>query len=458
MKTDRVDVAVIGAGFAGLSAAVKLAASGLRVEVFEQGPRLGGRASAFTDKATGERVDNGQHVLFGCYRETYAFLRTIGASQLAPLQSRLQLPMVGASGRIVELRCPALPPPWHLLAGLLRWSALPIRDRFAALRVGDVIRRARRDGVDRVVAAIPADQTVDGWLDTLGQPRAIREWLWHPLALAALNQAANTAAAAPFVHVIAHLFGPSIDDSAVGLANVPLDEMYAEPAKHFLEARGSAVHLRAPATVTIAAGGGVAGVSTPAGFVTARCVISAVPWYAFGSIWEGEVPAAVVPAALAADAMASSPIVTVNLWFDGPVMDELFIGFVDAPIHWVFNKSAIVGEHLTHLAVVTSGANDQAGSTNEEVTRAAVEHLERVLPRVRTRTLQRAVVVREHRATFSLAPGGPVRPRPATGVDGLLLAGDWTDTGLPATIEGAVLSGHRAAALVADFLRTAGDD
>jgi len=458
VKPDGVDVAVIGAGFAGLSAAVQLAASGLRVAVFEQGPRLGGRASAFTDKATGERVDNGQHVLFGCYHETYAFLRTVGASHLAPLQARLQLPMADATGRIIELRCPNLPPPWHMLAGLLRWSALPWRDRIAALRVGDVIRRARRDGVDKVVAAIPAGQTVDGWLDTLGQPRAIRDWLWYPLTLAALNQSAATASAAPFVTVIAQLFGPSIDDSAVGLANVPLDEMYAEPATHFLEARGGAVHLRAPATVTIAAGGGVAGVSTPAGFVPARCVISAVPWHAFGSIWDGEVPAPVVPAVLAASAMASSPIVTVNLWFDGPVMDELFIGFVDAPIHWVFNKAAIVGESLTHLAVVTSGADDQAESTNDEVTRVTVEHLARVFPRVRARTLQRSIVVREHRATFSLAPGGPVRPGPTTGVDGLLLAGDWTDTGLPATIEGAVLSGHRAAALAADFLRTAGDN
>jgi squalene-associated FAD-dependent desaturase len=448
-----VDVAVIGAGFAGLSAAVRLAESGARVAVFEQGPRLGGRASAFTDKVSGERVDNGQHVLFGCYRETYAFLRSVGATHLAPLQPRLHLAMADATGRIVELRCPNLPPPWHLLAGLLRWSALPLRDRVAALRVGEVIRRARRDGVDKVVGAIPVGLTVDGWLDAMRQPRAIREWLWYPLTLAALNQSASTAAAAPFVNVVAQLFGPSIDDSAVGMANVPLDEMFAEPAQRFLEKRGSAVHLRSPATVTIAPDGGVAGVTTPEGFVSARCVISAVPWHAFGSIWQGDTPAALAPVALAASSMASSPIVTVNLWFDGPVMDELFVGFVDAPIHWVFNKAAIVGEHLTHVAVVTSGADDQADATNDEVTRITVEHLARVLPRVRGRRLQRSIVVREHRATFSLAPGGPVRPGPTTGVAGLVLAGDWTDTGLPATIEGAVLSGHRAAALAASSLR-----
>jgi uncharacterized protein with NAD-binding domain and iron-sulfur cluster len=130
-------------------------------------------------------------------------------------------------------------------------------------------------------------------------------------------------------------------------------------------------------------------------------------------------------------------------------MDHQFIGLVDAPIHWVFNKSAILREQATHLAVVTSGADALASADNDAVTRLTVSHLERVLPRLRGRTLLRSVVVREQRATFSLAPGGPARPAAATDVPGFWLAGDWTNTGLPATIEGAVVSGHRAADLVA---------
>lgn len=444
----RSDVIVIGAGFAGLSAAARLAAAGLKVVVVEQAPRLGGRASAFTDKSTGERVDNGQHVLFGCYRETYAFLRAIGAEQLAPLQARLHLPMADTSGRIVELRCPNVPAPWHLVAGLIGWRALPLADRIAALRVGQAIRRARRRGVSLAAADVPDDLTVTGWLDRTRQPKTVRDWLWHPLTLAALNQSPDTAAAAPFVRVIAQLFGPEPDDSAVGLASVPLDEMYAEPAVRFIEARGGAVHLRSPATLAIGPDGAVAGVRTPAGELAATRVISTVPWFAFGDLWGNAAPAAVRPVIDAASAMGSSPIVTVNLWLDGPVTSHTFVGLVDAPIHWAFDKAAIVGERASHVAVVTSGANDLAAMDNDEVARLAAEHLARALPAMRTRTVLRSVVVREHRATFSLAPGGPSRPGVDVGVPGFHMAGDWTDTGLPATIEGAVVSGHRAAARV----------
>ncbi len=446
-RPSQFDIVVIGAGFAGLSAAARLADRGLKVAVFEQAPRLGGRASAFTDKVTGERVDNGQHVLFGCYHDTYAFLRSIGAADLAPLQQRLELPMADSSGRILALRCPRLPPPWHLLAGLLGWRALSFSERLAALRVGRVIARARRIGVDAVVAAVRPDQTVDGWLDQLRQPRAVRDWLWHPLTLAALNQSADRAAAAPFVRVVAQLFGPAPEDSSVGLARVPLDDLYAEPARRFIESRGGIVRVKSPARVVLDADGAVAGVATPDGVVSSRGVIGAVAWHSFRGLWDGAVPPAVEAISQSASAMESSPIVTVNLWFDRPVMDQQFIGLVDAPIHWVFNKSAILGERASHLAVVTSGADALASADNDGVTRLTVAHLERVLPRVRGRTLLRSVVVREQRATFSLAPGGPARPPAATDLPGFWLAGDWTDTGLPATIEGAVASGHRAADL-----------
>lgn len=442
------DVIVIGAGFAGLSAAVRLASAGLKVEVFEQAPRLGGRASAFTDKASGERVDNGQHVLFGCYRETYAFLRTIGAESLAPLQPRLRLPMVDSTGRLVPLECPKLPPPFHLPAGLLRWRALTVAERFAALRIGHVLHRARRRGMANVAADVPQSMTVTEWLDHHRQPRSVRDWLWHPLTFAALNQAPGIAAAAPFVRVAAQLFGPALEDSAVGLARVPLDEMYAEPAVRFIEQCGGVVHLKTPAQVVAGGDGSVRGVRASGEVVPATHVISSVPWHAFGGLWDGDIPNAIEPTARAAAALGSSPIVTVNLWLDGPVMKETFAGFVDAPVHWVFDKAAIVGERLSHLAVVTSGADHLAAFDNDEVTRITVEHLARAFPVMRSRRILRAVVVREHRATFSVAPGGPRRPDATTGLQGFYLAGDWTNTGLPATIEGAVISGHVAADLI----------
>jgi squalene-associated FAD-dependent desaturase len=443
-------VVVIGAGFAGLSAAVRLADAGIPVIVVEESPRLGGRATAFADRDTGERVDNGQHVLFGCYRETYAFLRRLGTAGLAPLQPRLSLTMIGPDGRPSVLRCPALPAPWHLVSGVLRWKALSLRDRLSALGLRGVIRQVRRDGAAAVAARVPPHQTVSAWLDAAGQSAKLCEWLWHPLALAALNQPPDVAGAAPFVRVLGELFASDPTSAAVGLPAVPLDDLYALPAKAFIESRGGSVRLKTPARVELDDGSGIAAVRAGDDRIDVSDVISTVPWFAFDRLWTRGVPAALTSIADAAAATASSPIVTVNLWFDGPVLDpdDRFVGLVKGTANWVFDKSALWGDHAGHVSAVASGAENVARMDNAAVTDLFIRQLGRVLPATATRRLVRSVVVREHRATFSLAPGAPPRPQATTPIPGLYLAGDWTDTGLPGTIESAVLSGHRAAELV----------
>jgi zeta-carotene desaturase len=439
------DAVVIGAGCAGLSAAVRLADRGWRVVVVEEAPRLGGRATAFTDRETGERVDNGQHVLFGCYRETYRFLKTIGAEELAPLQPRLRLTLAAPDGRSSTLTCPPLPPPWHLVGGVLRWRALSFKDRFTAIRMRRFIDRARRYGAERAAAEVPASQTVRQWLTTHGQSHRLCEWLWDPLAFAALNQAPEVASARPFARVIGELFGPRVDDSAVGLPRVPLDELFAEPARQYLEARGGAIRSRSSARVVINEAGRVRGVRIGDEIIEAHAIVSAVPWHAFSRLWERGVPSALLAVAAGAATMSGAPIVTVNLWIDGAVIGAPFVGLVGGPMHWVFDKSAIVGGAAGHLSVVASGATGFDGLDNQAITDAALQQLRDALPGLRGRSVRRSVVVREPRATFSLAPGGAARPGSRTALHGFYLAGDWTDTGLPATIEGAVLSGHRAA-------------
>jgi squalene-associated FAD-dependent desaturase len=415
------------------------------VVVLEEAPRLGGRATSFVDRASGARVDNGQHVLFGCYRETYALLRAIGTADLAPLQSRLRLRMADDLGRHAELVCPPLPAPWHLLAGVLRWPALGIADRLRVLGLAGVLRDVRRDGAAAVADRVPAQLTVSQWLAAHGQSRALCDWLWHPLAIAALNQSPDTAAAQPFVRVLGELFAPAADAAAIGVPVVPLDDLFAAPARALIESAGGAVRLRTPARIVLAGDGTIAHVRAGGACIETAAVVSAVPWHAFARLWDGGVPPPLAAVAAGAAALQPSPIVTVNLWVDGPVMATRFIGLVGGPMHWVFDKSAIFGTRAGHLSVVASGAADLAAMENRDVTRAAVHQLRRALPELKARRVLRSVVVREHRATFSLAPGGPPRPPARTPLPGFYLAGDWTDTRLPATIEGAAASGHAAA-------------
>jgi squalene-associated FAD-dependent desaturase len=441
------DVAVVGAGFAGLSAAARLTRRGARVLVLEARSRLGGRATAFPDRVTGEIVDNGQHILLGCYTETLAFLRDVGAADNVRLQPQLAVTMIDRAGRRTRLSCPSLPAPFHLIAGIMEWDALSWRDRLSAAGMATPLRNALRELHGGEMKAASPDETVAQWLDRNGQTPRLREMLWDPLALAALNQSTEQAAAPPFARVLAEMFGSDPRAAAIALPTLPLDRMYAEPARDYIETHGGRVRTGATATVmTDSSGGAVTGVQVGHDAIHAHHVVSAVPWFALSDLFEREPPP--LHATLdRARRMAASPIATVNLWFDRPVIDEPFIGLPGRSMQWVFDKRVVFGGEAAHLSLVSSGAEAMVSKSNEELIRIAHDELLDALAPVRAAKLLRATVVREPRATFSLAPGQPARPPSETGVKGLFLAGDWIDTGLPATIESAVRSGHRAAEL-----------
>jgi len=268
--------------------------------------------------------------------------------------------------------------------------------------------------------------------------------LWRPLALAALNQPADQAAAAVFARVLSEMFNGDSRGASIALPAKPLHLMYAEPARQFIEARGGEVHTGAAARVTTSADR--LEVHANGRRWTPRAVISAVPWFTLSEVFESPSPVLVDLLDRAAH-MASSPIVTVNLWFDRLIFDEPFIGLPGRTMQWVFDKRTLFGQSASHLSIVSSGAEAIAGKANDELIALAMTELAEALPEIRSAKLLRSTVVRERRATFSLAPGQPKRPGCETPIPGLYLAGDWIDTGLPATIESAVRSGHRAADL-----------
>jgi len=449
---DRVDssaqrselVVVVGGGFAGLSAAAAVAGRGRRVLVVDARAQLGGRATAFRDRETGELVDNGQHVLFGCYRATFEFLERIGASDRVHVQASLAVPFVDREGRRSVLDCPRLPSPFHLLAGVLGWTGIPWRDRVSVLRLASPLRRARLElqRTGSVTADPPA--TVSEWLIAHRQRETLRKWLWEPLAVAALNQSPDIAAASPFVRVLAQMFGPDPRDSALVLPIRPLHEMYAEPARTFIESHGGEVRVNALARVVVD-GGRISAVEVRGERIATRSVIAAVPWFDLGQLFKPAPPAELRSLLASAARMESMPIVTVNLWYDGCVMDEAFVGLPEREMQWVFDKRRAFGGSASHLSLVSSGATRLTSMTRDELISLAAREIEEAIPAARRDRLLRGTVIREKRATFSLAPGEPARPATTTAVQGLYLAGDWIDTGLPGTIESAVVSGHRAA-------------
>jgi squalene-associated FAD-dependent desaturase len=381
----------------------------------------------------------------GCYRESFAFLRRIGTASLVRLQPALEVSIVDLAGVPSTLSCPVLPSPWHLLGGVMEWEALGWCDRLSVIGIGSAIRIAQRQlrGKTTLVAVSP-DETVENWLIRNGQSARIRELLWNPLALAAMNQPPCEAGAAAFVRVLADVLGPDPRDAAIGLPVRPLTDVYVNPARAYIEARGGTILSRTVARVVVD-NGVAAGVTLRRGdTLKAGAVISTVPWHALSRLFDC-VPASLADIVDRAGRMKGYHIVTVNLWLDRSVLDRTFVGLPGREMQWVFDKRAVFDGAASHVSMVASGASHLVAWSNQRLVEHAVAELRAALPLARAAVLRHGTVVRERSSTFSVAPGEPRRPSCATPLRGFYLAGDWTDTSLPGTIESAALSGHRAA-------------
>src|SRR5206468_7084752 len=243
------------------------------------------------DRDTGELVDNGQHVMLGCYTETLAFLDEIGAGGNVSIQPQLSVTMIDRQGRRARLTCPTtLPPPLHLIAGVLEWDGLSWRERVAAFAMAAPLRLAYRESQPgaRKKAASPGE-TVENWLIRNRQTATIREMLWNPLALAALNQSPATASAPPFARVLGEMFGRDSRAASLVLPTRPLHQMYAEPARAYIENRAGSVRTGVTAKTRVDGEGAVA-VESDGNRWSARAVISAVPWYALPELFD-DIPA-----------------------------------------------------------------------------------------------------------------------------------------------------------------------
>jgi hydroxysqualene dehydroxylase len=443
-RTGVPDAVVVGAGFAGLAAATALAAGGARVTVLEARPQAGGRARSWTDPTTGSVIDNGQHILVGSCTEALAFLDRLGSRDRLALQARPEIPLVEPGGRLGAFRQPRAPGGLAGMVALLRYPGLGLGERLGLVRAAAAATRARAE-----VALEPL--TVAAWLESTGQSLEARRRFWHPMALAVLNDDPAVASMAGLAAVLRRTMRAGAAGAAVGLSRVGLSDLYAEPAVHWLRARGSEVRVRCPARRLIVARDRATGVLlADGGRIDAGVVVLAVPPREMLDL---------LPPALAeephfarAGTLAETAIVSVYFWFGSPISEVPFAGLVGGTWHWMFNRRRFTedGAGVHAVTFVRSAAGDLAAQSPETLVHSALGDLRAYFPEAARLTPRRTLVLKERRATVSLPPGAAVlRPGHATPFRGLWLAGDWTATGLPATLESAAVSGHACAALAA---------
>jgi squalene-associated FAD-dependent desaturase len=438
-------VVVVGGGLSGLAAAVGLVAASIPVILCEQRPAAGGRAFSFRDRETGEVIDNGQHVLLAAYSRTMDFLSTIGTRGHLAIQPVPVLRFHHPTRGFRSFRMAALPSPLNLLGGAVTTDLFGAADRLRLLRAG-----ARLASFDTDSPGSVALMTIEQWLDGAGQSEELKRSFWEPLATAIMNEHIERACATVFLHSLRRAFLGARSGGALAFPTVGLSELYVDAAIRYIEKKGGRVRLGTPVARLTSLGETVPSVHLAGGEeIGCSAVILAVPPQALpGLLPENRGTLRLIASAAA---MPASPIVSVHLWFPEDFMHVESLGLIGRRMQWVFNRRMISLEgdkHGGHVSAVISAARACVGWTNEELIRAACEDLRSVFgPAVGPP--DHAVVIREKRATFSCTPAvEATRPGPGTPFRNLFLAGDWTATGLPATIEGAIASGERCVDLV----------
>ncbi|GCD97507.1 hydroxysqualene dehydroxylase HpnE [Embleya hyalina] len=431
---------VIGGGLAGVTAALAAADAGVEVTLLEGRPRLGG--ATFSLRRDDMWLDNGQHVFLRCCTEYIAFLERVGSADKVYLQPRMDVPVRTPWGTRTRLARSGLPAPLHLSSALARYPLLTMAGR---ARVGLAALALRR--LD------PADPALDevtfaAWLDRFGVTAREREAMWDLIGIATLNLPATEASLAMAVKVFRTGVLDRNDGADIGWSLVPLQELHGDASARALAKAGVRVRLRARVDALDAGDGGFV-VHAGGERIEAEAVVLAVPHYDAARL----LPAG---ALLLDDVLAdpnlltglgTSPIVNLHVVYDRPVLDTPLAAGIGSPVQWMFDRSA--GHGLApgrYVAVSLSAAGREIDLTSAQLRDRFVPELARVLPAARQARVERFVVTKERSATFRPAPGsGRLRPGPRTAIPGLALAGAWTATGWPATMEGAVRSGLSAA-------------
>jgi squalene-associated FAD-dependent desaturase len=430
-------VAVVGGGLAGLAAGCALASSGFRVTLFERRPYLGGRASSYQHPGTGEVVDNCQHVLLGCCTNLIQFYERLGVESKIRWYDRLTFLEPGGRSSVIEAS--KLPAPLHNAIAFLFAPCLDLSDKLA---IGMAMAA--------LAPATPRDhgESFLMWLRRHAQTKQAIERFWKPVLVSALNEDLDRISVPYAAQVVRESFLKSAAAGRMGVPTVPLTALYSV-AGDYISARGGEIRLRSsvesfltePDKVKLL----VAGEEASFDFV-----VFAVPFDVLSRILPQTSTAEPLRKVLAR--FETSPITGIHLWFDRQITNLDHAVLLDRTIQWMFHKSKLLGrnENGSYVELVVSSSKTLVENSRAEIIELALTELREFFPGARAANLVKSTVIKEVHATYSPRPGVDVyRPHAETVWPRVFLAGDWTATGWPATMEGAVRSGYMAAESVA---------
>jgi len=422
---------VIGGGFAGLSASVHLSNAGYQVELIEASPKLGGRAFSFIHKPTNTLIDNGQHIMMGCYKQTLKFLGVINALNKIEIQEKLSVKFISPNFELYVLKATSLFYPFNLLGAILNYSAISLRERLSILRFFLKLPLfAQRD---------LSKMSVDDLLAQENQNENVKKAFWEIICVGALNTNLKKASAKVFVDILKEIFLKGSFGSKIILPKTNLSETYCLPAKQFVEAKGGKIFLSERAEeIKVEKNRAVEVRTDKRRIAEFDFMVCAVPFYAAQKFLSFSFSNDFNP--------QYSSILNVHVWLAEAKKENWygknFYALIGSKLHWVFN-------HDSHLTCVISDADYLLNLSDEEIMNMIYSELERYM-NITKHDIKDYFMIKKKRATFITS--NEIlnnRPNSETEVKNLFLAGDWVNTGLPSTIESAVKSGRVAAEAVA---------
>ncbi|WP_010582460.1 hydroxysqualene dehydroxylase HpnE [Schlesneria paludicola] len=444
-------IVIVGGGLAGLAAAVALTDRGFPCTLLESRPRLGGRASSFHDPTTGVEIDNCQHVTLGCCTNFRHFCQTTGLSQYFHREPTLYF--IGPQGKVDRFSANALPAPFHLTAAFARLSYLSWKDKFALARGLKALARPVSDAEE----ARPFSE----WLRQHHQTDAAIERFWLVVLVSALSESLDRISVRHARKVFVDAFLAHRDGWYVDIPTVPLEDLYGGQLVDWLTSRGTTIRLQSAGERVELSNRSVTGVRlTSQEFINADELVIALPFHRVMSVLPPELASR--PEFRGVNSLQAAPIASIHLWFDRPITELRHAVLVERLCQWVFNRTAIARTHdastsstssstdplenAHYYQIVISASRNLAGQSKEQIQQQVLDELSAVWPATKDAKLLHARQVTEHRAVFSPVPEiDNLRPVQQTSIANLQLAGDWTHTGWPATMEGAVRSGYLAA-------------